>query len=91
MIGIWDLMMSEICKTCRKEFDYGIWLSPQFPDEKVLLFCSDKCKKEYITMKLQRIKVNYPAYYKKIMRDPEKNILTSHLMKHKDNNGDKLS
>ncbi len=60
--------MSEICKTCRKEFDSGIWMSPQFIDEKVLLFCSDKCKKGYINMKLDGIKVNYPKYYDKIMK-----------------------
>ena len=60
--------MSEICKTCRKEFDSGIWMSPQFKDERVLLFCSDKCKDEYLKMKLERIKVNYPKYYDKIMK-----------------------
>ena len=58
--------MTEICKTCRKEFNFGIWMSPQFENEKVLLFCSEKCKNEYIDMKLTRIKVNYPDYYKKI-------------------------
>ena len=64
--------MSEKCKTCHKEFESGIWMSPQFKDEKVLLFCSDKCKKKYVKMKLERIKVNYPGYYKMIMRDGEK-------------------
>lgn len=59
--------MSEVCKTCRKRFNSGIWMSPQFNDEKVLLFCSEKCKKKYIKMKLRRIKWNYPEYYKKIM------------------------
>lgn len=59
--------MGEICKTCRKEFDSGIWMSPQFKDEKVLLFCSDKCKKKYIKKKLERIKVEYPNYYKKLV------------------------
>lgn len=59
--------MSEICKTCREKFDFGIWMSPQFKDERVLLFCSDKCKNEYIKAKLERIRVNYPRYYKKIM------------------------
>jgi ribosomal protein L24E len=58
--------MAETCKTCRKEFESGIWLSPQFRDEKVLLFCSDKCKQEYLENKLRRIKVNYPDYYEKI-------------------------
>ena len=58
--------MTETCKTCRREFNSGIWMSPQFKDEIVLLFCSEKCKNEYIDMKLRRIKVNYPNYYKKI-------------------------
>lgn len=71
--------MSEKCKTCRKEFDFGIWMSPQFIDEGVLLFCSEKCKFEYIKMKLNRIKGNYPSYYEKIMKNPKKNILTKYL------------
>ena len=73
--------MSEKCKTCRKEFDFGIWMSPQFIDERVLLFCSEKCKIEQIKMRLRRIKGNYPSYYKKIMKNPEKNILTKYLEK----------
>ena len=64
--------MSEICKTCHEKFDSGIWMSPQFKDEKVLLFCSDKCKEEYLKMNLERIKVNYPRYYKKIIKSSKK-------------------
>ena len=64
--------MSEICKTCHKEFDSGIWMSPQFADEKVQLFCSEKCKDKYIKMKLERIKVNYPKYYQKMIKQPQK-------------------
>lgn len=64
--------MGELCKTCRKKFDLGIWMSPHFKDEKVLLFCSEKCKKEYIKMKLKRIKVNYPKYYGKLMKSSKK-------------------
>ena len=60
--------MGEICKICRKEFDSGIWLSPQFRSKKVPLFCSDRCKKEYIKMKLERIKMNYPEYYNKLKK-----------------------
>ncbi|MDP4039534.1 MAG: hypothetical protein Q8P57_03060 [Candidatus Pacearchaeota archaeon] len=60
--------MSEKCKTCRKEFISGIWLAPQFIDEKVLLFCSNKCKNQHIKEKLDRIKWNYPGFYKKIMK-----------------------
>ena len=58
--------MSEPCKTCRKEFNSGIWLSSEFADEKVLLFCSKNCKKKYLKMKLRRIKTQYPKHYKKI-------------------------
>ena len=43
-------------------------MTQQFADEKVLLFCSEKCKKEYIKMKLERIKAEYPGYYKKMMK-----------------------
>ena len=64
--------MGEICKTCRKEFNSGIWLSPQFKDEKVLLFCSEKCKKNYIKMKLEHIKANYPDYYKRLIKKEAK-------------------
>ncbi len=60
--------MSERCKTYHKKIDSGIWLSPQFADEKVLLFCSDRCKKQYIKKKIMRIKSQYPRYYDKIMR-----------------------
>jgi len=62
----------EICKSCNNKFDSGIWISPQFKDEKVLLFCSDKCKKKYIKMKLRRIKVNYPKYYNKLIKNGNK-------------------
>ncbi len=58
--------MSESCKTCRKEFNSGIWLAPEFADEKVFLFCSENCKKKYLKMKLRRIKTQYPKHYKKI-------------------------
>jgi len=60
--------MSETCKTCKKDFDSGIWLVPQFADEKVLLFCSEKCKKEYLKMKLERVKSEYPNYYEKLKK-----------------------
>lgn len=60
--------MSEKCRTCRKEFISGIWLASQFIDEKVLLFCSDKCKNQHIKEKLDRIKGNYPGFYNKIMK-----------------------
>jgi len=61
--------MTETCKTCKNEFDSGIWMSSQFKDEKVFLFCSEKCKNEHIEMKLRRIKVNYPKYYEKIKNE----------------------
>src|SRR3989338_8197870 len=62
------MKMTETCKTCRKKFDSGIWVDPQFRDEKVLLFCSEECKKEYLKKKLSRIKTEYPKYYDKIMK-----------------------
>lgn len=60
--------MLEKCKTCKKEIESGIWLSPQFADEKTLLFCSEKCKKDYLKDKLNKIKSSYPDYYKKIIK-----------------------
>ena len=43
--------MAETCKFCKKDLNSGIWLSPQFTDEKVLLFCSEECKEEYLKKK----------------------------------------
>jgi len=77
--------MSEKCKNCRREFNSGIWISPQFADEKVLLFCSEKCKKEYLKMKLERIKVNYPKFHEKIMQT-SKNWKEGVFWKGKDKN-----
>ena len=72
--------MGEKCKTCNRIFNSGIWLSPQFKDKRVLLFCSDKCKSKYIKMKLNRIKCNYPKYYKKLMESlKNKNIKIKEL------------
>jgi len=65
--------MSELCKTCKNKFESRIWMSPQFKDEKVLLFCSEKCKEGYIKMKLERIKVNYPSYYDKVIKYKKEN------------------
>jgi ribosomal protein L24E len=65
--------MGDKCKTCKKEFNKGIWLSPQFKDEKVLLFCSEKCKKKYLKRKLQKIKIEYPSYYNKLISSKPKN------------------
>ena len=59
--------MTEICKSCKNEFNSGIWVAPQFRDEKVLLFCSDKCKNKYLKAKLNRIKIEYPRYYKNLL------------------------
>ncbi len=60
--------MSETCKTCRNRFDSGIWLAAQFVNERVHLFCSEKCKDAYLKNKLQRIKVSYPNYYDRILK-----------------------
>lgn len=71
--------MSETCKTCKKKFDSGIWLSPEFKEEKVLLFCSEKCKKKYLKMKLRRIKTEYPNYYEKLRKSSKKSISAKNL------------
>ncbi len=63
--------MSEICKFCKNEFNSGIWVESQFKDNPVLLFCSEKCKKEFVKMKINRIKTNYPKYYEKVMKAKE--------------------
>lgn len=47
-------------------------MSAQFNDEKVLLFCSEKCKKKYFKAKLERIKVSYPKYYEKVLKSLKK-------------------
>jgi len=73
--------MGDTCKTCCKEFSSGIWLSPQFKDEKVLLFCSEKCKKKYLKMKLSRIKTQYPNHYDKLKKGKIKSIYTEVLRK----------
>ncbi|OGJ18242.1 hypothetical protein A3K73_00385 [Candidatus Pacearchaeota archaeon RBG_13_36_9] len=64
--------MAEKCKTCHKEFNSGIWIAPQFADEEVLLFCSEKCRKEYKKMKLKRIKSGYSGYHKKLIESIKK-------------------
>jgi len=61
------------CKNYRNSFNEGIWLASQFADEKVLLFCSEKCKKDYLKKKLRRIREEYPSYYNKITKNPNKN------------------
>jgi hypothetical protein len=58
-------VISKKCKFCCKECTLGIWISPQFIDEKVLLFCSVTCKDKYISTKLDKIKINYPKFYEK--------------------------
>ena len=76
------MKMTEMCKTCKKKVDSGIFISSQFYDEKVLLFCSDECKEKYIKAKIERIKVGYPKYYDKIMKfQKEKGILDFNLGK----------
>jgi ribosomal protein L24E len=60
--------MQETCKTCKEKVESGIFLSPQFSDEKVLLFCSEKCRDEHIKAKLERIKSSYPKYYEKLKK-----------------------
>lgn len=71
--------MSETCKSCKKEFDFGIFLAPQFKDEKALLFCSEKCKEDYLKMKLRRIKSSYPTYYNNIVKSAKTNKLNKNI------------
>ena len=71
--------MSKKCRNCEKEFDSGIWISPEFKDEKVLLFCSEKCKKEYLKRKLEIIRVEYPKHYEKIISGKIKSIYSKVL------------
>ena len=71
--------MSERCKTCRKEFESGIWIAPQFKDEGVLLFCSDKCRDQYLEMKLRRIKEEYPKHYDQLIKSTKKTYFSNIL------------
>jgi ribosomal protein L24E len=72
--------MTKKCKFCGKEVDSGIWISPQFKDEKVLLFCSDRCKNKYIKAKLKRIKIEYPKYYSKLIKNAKRNQRTFRMV-----------
>ena len=71
--------MSEKCKNCEKNVDSGIWQSPQFKDEKVWLFCSEKCKEDFIKRKIEKIKIEYPNYYEKLSKDGEALIVRNFL------------
>jgi ribosomal protein L24E len=73
--------IKEICKVCKRSFNSGIWLAPQFSDEKVLLFCSKKCKKQYLKAKLERIKSGYPNYYNKLRKSKDKNTIFNEILK----------
>ena len=61
-------MIPEKCIFCRKECSAGIWRSPQYKSEKVLLSCSADCRDKYLLMKMERIKVNYPKFYDKLIK-----------------------
>ena len=78
--------MGETCKTCKKKFDSGIWIASQFAEEKVLLFCSEKCKKEYLKKKLRRIKIEYPKYYDEIVKSSKEVEKHPFWIKKKDKN-----
>lgn len=56
----------ESCKFCKEKCQSGIWLSPQFANEKTLLFCSKECQEKYIKEKFEKIKVNYPSFYENV-------------------------
>lgn len=62
--------MTEKCKNCKKEIESGIFESSQFKEQRTYLFCSEKCRDEFVKMKLERIKVNYPRYYDEVTKDP---------------------
>lgn len=67
-------MLSEKCKNCEEMHSSGVWISPEFAGNKVLLFCSQECKKEYLRRKLHGIKNQYPKYYEKIKKNKVKSI-----------------
>ena len=79
--------MGEKCKQCRERFNSGIWLTPDFENEKNLLFCSEKCRNAYIKGKLERIKVNYHGYYEKLLRKKGKNTIFSWILNNNTDNG----
>lgn len=56
------------CTECKQEISSGIWVESKFKDSSLLLFCTEKCKKEYIRRKIEKIKTGYPEYYKKEMK-----------------------
>ena len=58
-----------ICKTCKNKFNSGVWLASKFSNERVILFCSEKCKIKYLKTNLRRIKEEYPHYYQKIKNE----------------------
>ena len=60
------------CKTCKKRVNSGILVESQFKENPLLTFCSEKCKKQYIEKKLNRIKWKYPKFYDKIFENLEK-------------------
>ena len=74
-------IIEEKCKNCRKEFTKGIWLSAQFADEKVYLFCSEKCKLELLKSKLNRIKTSYPKFYEKLINTKGKDTIFEDALK----------
>lgn len=71
--------MGERCKECKKEIEKGIWLSPEFIEENILLFCSEKCKANYLKNKLRGIKEEYPNHYEKIKKRKIKSIYSEVL------------
>jgi len=70
-------MIRERCKNCGEEFDSGIWVGSQFANEKVYLFCSDKCRIEFLKCKLEKIRLEYPSFYDKLKRSSGKGTIFS--------------
>jgi hypothetical protein len=72
--------MTNNCKFCDKEIVRGIFVSPQFPNEKTWLFCNETCKRKFLKMKIKRINLEYPKYFEKIKSGKDKywnNVLGS--------------
>lgn len=60
------------CLECKKKNSFGIWIESKFKENPILIFCSEKCKNDYLKRKIDKIKTEYPKYYNKILEDFEK-------------------
>lgn len=67
------------CLQCKKKNSSGIWIESKFKENPILIFCSEKCKNEYLKRKIDKIKIEYPKYYEKIIKDFEKKKIEANL------------